>query len=422
MKSNLPDDRPKAKRREEVEILEVAVPDLKEGMYVCGLDRPWVETPFLMQGFTIDCQDDIRQLAYYCKSVQIDRLKSVAPMEKLDRKMQSMEELFHDRTLTHYAKKATWRDELPEARKSISELASDTSSMMKAIRTDTPFDMNQIRSSVSGVVDSVIRNPDTSMWLTRLKTKDSYLYSHSVSCSIWAVAVGRQIGLPKHDLRTLALGGLLFDIGKVKLPAKLLTKTGNITDEERKLLNRHVEEGVKAVSHVKNLGPDVIDIIRCHHERHDGSGYPRGLVGNQIPILARIIAIVDCYDAMTSERHFAKASSPSIVTRKLYAWRDRMFQAELVEEFIQSVGVYPAGTLVQMSTGEVGIVTAVSKTQRLRPRIIMVLDRDKKPLKEMQMINLAETKKNERGESLNIVKSLEPGAYGIDPRVIGGQK
>jgi HD-GYP domain-containing protein (c-di-GMP phosphodiesterase class II) len=413
-------DQPTRRRENAIEVIKTPVGNLKKGMYVCGLDRPWIETPFLMQGFTIDCDEDITQLSHYCKWVQIDTQKSMGPIEKLERPMKSMKEIFHDRKLQSYQVTSSWNQELPKARESINTLATSTVDMMKAIRSDTPFDLGTIRGSVSGVVDSVVRNPDACMWLTRLKNKDSYLYGHSVSCSIWAVAVGRQIGLPRHDLKTLAMGSLLFDIGKVKLPAELLTKTGRITPDERKLLNRHVEEGVKILQYVPNVGPDIIEIVKCHHERYDGSGYPRGLKGNQIPILARIVSIVDCYDAMTTERHFAKASSPSIVTRKLYAWRDRLFQAELVEEFIQAVGIYPAGTIVEMSTGEVAIVTAVSKTNRLRPVIAMLLDKDKQPLKEMKLVNLADTLRNEEGVKLNVVKSLEPGAYGIDPAAISG--
>jgi HD-GYP domain-containing protein (c-di-GMP phosphodiesterase class II) len=410
---------PNFRHTQEVEIIEVPVGDLKVGMYVCGLDRPWVETPFLMQGFSIDCKEDIDQLSYYCKKVKVDTLKSISGPQPTDsRPAVSMAELFHDRRLTTYQTASSWKEEMPQAEQAIRNLAASTADMMKAVRSDTPFNMEAIRGSVSGVVDSVVRNPDTSMWLTRLKTKDDYLYSHSVCCSIWAVAVGRQIGLPKHDLKTLALGSLLFDIGKTKLPTKLLTKTGRITPEERKLLEQHVQEGLKAVQFAKNIGPDVLDIIKYHHERYDGSGYPDGLKGNQIPVLARIVSIADCYDAMTSERHFAKASSPSIVIRKLYAWRNRLFQAELVEEFIQAVGMYPPGTLVQLSTGEVGIVTATNKVRRLRPKIIMLLDKNKQRYKKLSVVNLADTLKNDAGESLNIVKTLEPGAYGIDPTKI----
>ena len=408
---------PLLRRTEEIHVKKVPVSALKKGMYVCGLDRPWIETPFLMQGFTIDCKEDIDQISYYCQHVMVDEKRSIAVVPDVRRQMLSMQELFPDRKLATYTKESSWNQEFPEATKSINQLTADTVDMMKAIRSDTPFDMAKIKGSVSGVVDSVVRNPDTSMWIARLKSKEDYLYRHSISCSIWAVAVGRQIGLPKHDLKNLAMGGLLFDVGKIRLPAALLTKTNRITTEERKLLDLHIQEGLKSLAGSK-VDPDVMDIIRHHHERHDGSGYPHGLKGNQIPILARIISIVDCYDAMTSERHFAKASSPSIVTRKLYAWRDKLFQGELVEEFIQAVGMYPAGTLVQLSTGEVGIVTAVAKTQRLRPQILLLLDKNKKRISDLVPIDLAETKVNEEGTPINIVKSLEPGAFGLDPTKI----
>lgn len=400
----------------EIAITPTMVGALKTGMYICRLDRPWTETPFLMQGFRISCDDEIDQIAHYCKYVYIDELKSrnykemVAPRTSIP-----MKQLFPKTKLQRHQTTTSWKKEVKDARVAIDDLSATTTNLMQAFRDDTPFDMVQIKTSVSPMVDSVLRNPDASMWLARIKDKDDYIYRHSVSCAIWAVAMGRQIGLPRHDLRTLALGALLFDIGKTKLPPELLTKKSDLSNEERLLIESHVSEGIKVVSEMNGVGPDVVDIIKHHHERHDGSGYPDKLSGNNIPILARIASIVDCYDAMTSERPYVRASSPSIVVRKLYAWRGKLFQAELVEEFIKAVGLYPPGTLVQLSTREVGIVTAENPKQRLRPTLMMLLDHKKQPLTETYTLNLATTVCNEEGTKLNIVKSLEPGSFGIDP-------
>jgi len=155
-------------------------------------------------------------------------------------------------------------------------------------------------------------------------------------------------------------------------------------------------------------------MIEYHHERHDGSGYPKGLKGDQIPIFARIAAIVDCYDAITSHRSYAKALPPSMAIKMLYEWRDVDFQAELVEEFIQAVGIYPAGTLVELSSGEVGVVLSEYRTRRLRPKVMILLDANKKPVTDVQTVNLLETTHTQDGKSLDIVNSLEPDAYGID--------
>lgn len=406
-----------AKARHAPEIIKTLTPvgDLKCGMYVCELDRPWIETPFLMQGFQIFCQEEIEQISHYCKFVYIDELRSIKSVRKHFGPLKPIQELFPNTRLKPYKYETTWQREVPQAERAISTLTEMTTDVMESVRKDTPFDMVEIKKSVTPMIDSVLRNPDASMWLARLKDKDDYIYRHSIGSSIWAVALGRHIGLPRHDIRSLAIGSLLFDIGKTKLPTELLTKTEELTQEEREIIKRHVDEGVEAASRIPGVSPDVLDIIKFHHERHDGSGYPRGNRGGEIPVLARIAAIADCYDAMTSERHWATASSPAIVIRKLYAWRGSLFQAELVEEFIKAVGLYPAGTIVKLATREIGIVTEESRNHRLRPKILMLLDKNKKPFPQGLYIDLSKVTENAEGKKLNIVSSLEPGTHGINP-------
>lgn len=394
------------------------IDELKPGMYVCDLDRPWVGTPFLMQGFQIVCPEEIEQIGHYCKFVFIDELRSIKMDKQRFEKRKTLQELFPNTKLTSYKKERTWLKEIPEAEKALDSLTASSNSIIDSFKNGTPFNIIEVKKNVGPMIDSVLRNPDASMWLARLKDKDDYIYRHSISCSVWAVALGREIGLPRHDLRTLAIGALLFDIGKTRLPTELLTKKTELTEEERALIKRHVEEGVDAVKEIPGIAPEVVDIVKYHHERFDGSGYPYQLKGLNIPVMARIAAIVDCYDAMTSERHWVLASSPSMVVRKLYAWRGTQFQTELVEAFIKAVGLYPAGTIVQLSTKEIGIVTEENQEQRLRPKLIMLLNREKKPYPKGLYIDLANIEVNSRGEKLNIVKSLEPGTYGIDPKKI----
>ena len=184
---------------------------------------------------------------------------------------------------------------------------------------------------------------------------------------------------------------------------------------EFEIIKTHVDIGVKMLKDTTEATRDVLEMIATHHERHNGKGYPKKLKGTEIPIFGRIAAIADCYDAMTSERSYAPAVSPSFAVRKLYEWRDIDFQAELVEEFIQAIGIYPAGTLVELSTGEVGIVIAENRERRLRPKVLLLLDEQKLPLKESLMLNLRDIEYTETGEPLDIIASLEPGAYGISP-------
>lgn len=235
-----------------------------------------------------------------------------------------------------------------------------------------------------------------------------------MGCSIWTVALGRQLGLGKPDLRTLAVGGLLFDVGKLKVDKELLNNDRRLSEEEFGIVKQHVPLGVQSLRNGGVINPDILDMAAFHHERHSGRGYPKGLVGNDIPVFARIAGIVDSYDAMTSQRAYAKAMSPSQAIKALYEWRDVHFQAELVEEFIQAIGLYPAGTLVELSSGEVAIVVAESRSRRLKPTVMVVLDRDKKPVDDLDTIDLMKVTQTEDGQPLEIADSLEADAYGID--------
>jgi HD-GYP domain-containing protein (c-di-GMP phosphodiesterase class II) len=163
------------------------------------------------------------------------------------------------------------------------------------------------------------------------------------------------------------------------------------------------------------INQDVMDMVAHHHERHDGSGYPNGLAGDQIPPFARIASIVDTYEAITSWRSYAKAIAPSDAIKLLFGMRDIDFQTELVEAFIQAIGIYPAGTLVELSSGEVGVVVAEYRTRRLRPRVMILLDANKKKLRQSKVIDLQECAGGlASAGSLSIKKSLESDAYGID--------
>jgi HD-GYP domain-containing protein (c-di-GMP phosphodiesterase class II) len=206
----------------------------------------------------------------------------------------------------------------------------------------------------------------------------------------------------------------LFDIGKLRVNPELLGASRTLTDEEFIELRSHVTLGVEMIGESGLMNQDVLDMVAHHHERHDGSGYPDRLGGDAIPVFARIAAIVDCYDAITSHRSYARAVPPAAAIKKMYEWRDLEFQAELVEEFIQAVGIYPAGTLVELSSGEVAVVVAEYRTRRLRPKVMVLLDASKQPVLEVKMIDLRDQKFGPDDKPLEITSSLEPEAYGID--------
>lgn len=404
-----------------IQVRKVTVDSLKIGMYVSSLDRPWLETPFALQGFLVKSQRDIDKISKFCEFVYVDFEKSEvqeAPLKKrsapVSRPRKTRQELFPSRTLSDYRDAGQFGDEYPKARQAITTLTTGVTNIFDSVTKGSGLDVVKVKRSVEPMVESITRNPDACIWLARMKQADTYTYQHSIGCSIWAVALGRQLGLPKPDLRSLAIGGLLFDVGKLQVDKELIDANRKLNDEEYQIVQNHVQLGLDAVKKSGLMNKDVLEMIEYHHERHDGSGYPKGLKGDQIPIFARIAAIVDCYDAITSHRSYAKALPPSMAIKMLYEWRDVDFQAELVEEFIQAVGIYPAGTLVELSSGQVGVVLSEYRTRRLRPKVMILLDANKKPVTDVQTVNLLETTHTQDGKSLDIVNSLEPDAYGID--------
>lgn len=401
--------------------VKVRIADLEKGMYVSRLDRPWLETPYLIQGFELKTQDDIDELLKHCDYVFVDvELSKVSEPETPDfeKKKRSSEEEKEFLTKVKprkYKVRKSFDDEVLDARETHTRLSSSAEDILQDISRNQKLELPALKKAVTPMVDSIIRNPDAFSWLTRMKYKDQYIYNHSVSSSIWAVAFGRHLGLPKKDLQSLAIGGLLLDVGKTKLPDKLINNTERYNQYEFKLVKQHVQYSVDIVRSISGINDDVIEMVATHHERHNGSGYPKGLSGNMIPIFGKIAGLVDCYDAIISERPFASSISPHDAVKKLYEWRDIDFQAELIEQFIQVVGIYPVGTIVELSNAQVGVIVAQHRVWRLRPKIMLLLDANKHPLASFDTIDLYNVTNDDAGNPLDIVRSVEPGLYGIDP-------
>ena len=394
---------------------------LKQGMYVSSLDRPWIDTPFLLQGFLIKDEDEIALLKKYCEHVFIDTdkgidaahfIKEASNLETNER----LERCIVDQTkLVEYVDTKTATEEMPVAKMAVDEASNRVVAIMESVKSGQDINVTQVKTVVEPIVESIIRNPDALMWLTQMRHKDSYTYSHSVDNCALAIAFGRHMGLPKCDLDTLAMGLLLMDIGKMKVPAGVLNKTEPLTEDEYKLVRSHVGHSVNILEQSEGISIDIINIALTHHERFDGSGYPNGLVGVQTPVYGRIAAIIDCYDAMTSKRPYGDPVSPYTALQEIYNWRNKYFQEELVEQFLQCLGVFPTGTLVEMHSGEVGIVMAQNKTRRMSPKVMLLLDKDKKSYSDYQMIDLMNQPSDYNEDPMTIFRGLDPGAYDIDP-------
>jgi putative nucleotidyltransferase with HDIG domain len=287
---------------------------------------------------------------------------------------------------------------------------------MGELKSSGKLDVGKLEAAVAPMVDSVLRNPAAMSCLMRIRRKGGYLYSHSIASSVWATALGREIGLDRDAMRVIALGAMLLDVGKTKIPESILEKPGKLDAGELAEMRRHVGYSLELVREAGNVDERVLEMIAHHHERHDGSGYPRGLVGDDIPVYGRIAGIVDTYDAMITSRPYATTQSSYGALRHLRSLAGAQFQPELVDQFTQAIGMFPTGTLVLLNTGEVAVVTAQSRIRRLRPEVMIILDDGKQPLAEYRVVDLNKVSATADDQSsLWIEQGLEPGAFGIDP-------
>jgi HD-GYP domain-containing protein (c-di-GMP phosphodiesterase class II) len=396
----------------EKQIVELSVDQLRIGQYVARLDRPWIGTPFLFQGFEIQSEEEIADLRRLCRVVYVEQKGRPLPTRSDD--LSGTLSTRNVRTLSKDP--VPLKTELGSAKAIHGEATRAVTAMIDSLRRGGRLDTPQLETVVDSMVESVFRNREAITWLTRMKTKDDYVYSHSLGTSVWALVFGRHLGLDRELLKVVSLGAMLLDVGKTRLPTGLLRNPGKPAPDEWKEIRRHVEHGLDVIRAAEKVDARVLTMISTHHERFDGSGYPQGLRGDAIPMLGRIAGIADCYDAMTSQRSYAKAKSTYDAVRELKQLSNSWFQAELVEFFIQAVGVFPTGTLVELNSGEVGVVVGQNAGRRLRPEVMLLLDAEKKLRADFVIVDLqAHAETSASGPALWITRGLEPGAYGIDP-------
>jgi HD-GYP domain-containing protein (c-di-GMP phosphodiesterase class II) len=316
------------------------------------------------------------------------------------------------RTLTDYSISTELSSELRVGTLAYFSIQQEFTRISKAIKSGSPLQIERIDPLLKALVDSIIRNPAAGVWLARLKSKSSYAHRHCISCAILCAVMGRQLGFDTESMHRLSLAGLLMDSGKLLLADSLLRKTQSLSPAEQQETQRHTELGLEAVASA-DLPEEVLQVIRYHHERFDGSGYPDGLSGTQIPLFARIAAIVDCYDAMTSPRYYATPIVHSEAIMKLAGWRKTLFQKELVDTFIQAIGLYPPGSLVELTSGEVAVVSDFRLGMGRKPELTVILDANKNRLTRKKALKLTGKEGN-----IDIAKNLPPDAYNLDPEAL----
>ena len=348
--------------------------ELKPGMYVHDLSSDWMSHPFLRNRFLLRSEDEIQKILaagiHDCyidtdKGLDVRHAPTAAEVSAdLDAKIREIAS-----TAPPPPRKYTAAEELANA----SKVHREANLIVKNILTDSRLGkqvmLEKVTPLVEKMTESILRNNGALLSLTRIKDKDNYTFQHSVSVGALMVSFCRALEMDAATIHHAGVGGMLHDIGKMTIPDNILNKPGRLTEAEFGQMKCHVEESRRILTDTSGISDIAINVAWQHHERHDGSGYPRGLKGDDISQLGQMAAIVDVYDAITSTRVYHAGMSPTEALRKIFEWSKFHFNPVLVQAFMRTIGIYPVGTLVMLESGRLAVVLEQSEQHLLQPRV-----------------------------------------------------
>lgn len=389
---------------------KVEVQNLKFGMYVAELDRPWTETTFVFQGFVLKTDQQLEALKRYCKFVYVDEERSESGGES-ERRLPATP-LPGIRRVTH-AERVGPEVELPKARDAFTSSVAVWQGTMGSFKAEGVIDATEVKGAVKRMTESMLRNPDALVLFSTLEERGGYFLTRAMNASIYMIMFARFLGMEQTDIELAGMVGLLQDIAMVQVPQVMVERKGPLAPEEVAVVRSHVEKGIEILKATPGLPPEVATLAAFHHERYDGSGYPRGVKGSALGTIGAMTGIVDTYGAMTSARPYADAITPSNALGMLHKWRGRAFHPLLIEEFIRAIGVFPVGSVVELNSGEVGIVISQNAAKRLQPRVMVVRDTAGNPLRPQKLLDLSRSPKLSAEETYRIRRTLEYGRSGV---------
>lgn len=355
---------------------KISTRQLAQGMYVKAFCGSWLDHPFWRNSFVITDPKDIEQiLASNIEELWIDSEQGmdIPPNEpaisETREETQVEAELEAQVQAARDIAPASIQREMARAAKICAQAQQAVTSMFREARMGKAVEAGNARRLSDEISDSVTRNPSALISLSRLKTADNYTYMHSVAVCALMIALGRQLGLDEELIRKLGLAGLLHDLGKAMIPLEILNKPGKLSDEEFRIMKTHPEEGYKLLRKCQGIDETILDVVLHHHEKTDSSGYPGRFKEDEISLYAKMGAVCDVYDAITSNRPYKTGWDPAESLRKMAEWSNGHFDPTIFQAFVKSLGIYPIGSLLRLNSGRLAVVINQSPDSLLTPRV-----------------------------------------------------
>jgi putative nucleotidyltransferase with HDIG domain len=398
-------------------IKRVPVEQLRVGMYVHDLRCDWLDHPFLRNRFTLEDDAQVERIrGLGVGEVDIDTSlggdvpEAANASELAEHLRPALDSAAEQRPPSFRA--TTLNEERARARRIQREAGRIVAKIMEDARLGRQLELEPARALIRETVASIIRNQDALLGLNRIRAVDLYTFEHSVNVSVLMVAFARTLGLEPDGIEAIGLGALLHDIGKTRIPEAILNKPGRLSDDEFALIRRHVEYGYDILSQTPGIPSVALDVLLEHHERIEGTGYPAGKSGEAISYYGQMAAIVDVYDALTTERVYHGAISPHEALRKFLEWSPHYFDRALVQQFIRCVGIYPVGTLVRLESERLAVVVETGRDQLLKPVVRLMYHIPSRRRLPPQDLDLAAA--TPYGQD-RILDAEDPSAWGLRP-------
>ena len=400
---------------------KINVQDVKVGMYLQEICGSWMEHPFWKKSFEISDPRDIKTLqecGIHELWIDTDKgldIESEAEGQSEEEAKQSVESKLHEAVLSQIkpAPPVSMQDELDQARK-IHTRAKDTVTLMfQEARMGKALQLEEVGPLVDDISLSISRNPEAFLSLSRLKTKDNYTYLHSVAVCGLMIALGRQMGLDQSLMKNLGMAGLLHDVGKMMIPDDVLNKPGRLTDDEFNVVKNHPQRGWEILKESPGVCDMALDVCLHHHERVDGKGYPNKLSGDALSLYARMGAVCDVYDAITSIRCYKSNWEPADAIRKMAEWQEGHFDSTVFHAFVKTIGIYPSGTLIKLKSTRLAVVMEQSSKSLITPIVkVFFSTKENAPLLP-EIIDLSKS-------TDTIANAEDPQKWGFDLKKLTG--